>query len=310
MAADGARGRVGFLGLGIMGSRMAANVARAGFVVTAWTHTPGKASAWAGAHGAAAVSTPAEAAAASDIVVSMVVDGEQVAEVMLGEEGVAAGARPGLLAIDSSTIGPAAARRVGAALAESGVEMLDAPVTGSSPRAEDGTLTIMVGGHSGGYERALPVLEAMGSLIVHVGGLGQGQMLKLLNNAVAAANAAALAEALVLARATGVDLDAVEKVLGAGSGGSVQLDTKAAAMRAHDFAPLFKAEHMLKDVRLCLGEARAAGVDFAAADHAEDLLSAVVARGDGEQDYAAIAAEAERRSAAPARGDAHEPGTG
>jgi 3-hydroxyisobutyrate dehydrogenase-like beta-hydroxyacid dehydrogenase len=309
MAADRARDRIGFLGLGIMGSRMAANLVRAGFAVTAWTHTPGKASAWASTHDASAADTPAAAAAASDIVVSMVVDGDQVAEVMLGEEGAAAGARPGMLAIDSSTIGPTAARRIGSELAERGVEMLDAPVTGSSPRAEDGTLTIMVGGARDAYARALPALEAMGRLVVHVGELGQGQMLKLLNNAVAAANASALAEALVLARATGVDLDALERVLAAGSGGSAQLDTKAAAMRAHDFAPLFKAEHMLKDVRLCLGEARSEGVDFAAAEHAEDLLNAVVDRGGGEQDYAAIAAEAEHRSSAAPRRDGLAPRT-
>jgi 3-hydroxyisobutyrate dehydrogenase-like beta-hydroxyacid dehydrogenase len=303
MAAEDAHERIGFLGLGIMGSRMAANLARAGFAVTAWTHTPGKAARWAGEHGAAAAATPAEVAAESDMVVSMVVDGDQVAEVMLGEQGVASGAQPGLLAIDMSTIGPQAARRIGSELRGRDVEMLDAPVTGSSPRAQDGTLTIMVGGERDAYERALPALEAMGRLVVHVGALGQGQMLKLLNNAVAAANASALAEALVLAGAEGLDLDTFETVLGAGSGGSAQLEVKAAAMRSHDFTPLFKAEHMLKDVRLCLAQARAAGVRFGAAEHAEGLLRGVVESGGGQEDYAAIVAQAERRSgsAAPAR---------
>ncbi len=193
MSDDGVRERVSFLGLGIMGSRMAANVAAAGFPLTVWTHTPGKAEAWAQAHGAQAAATPALAAAAGDIVVSMVVDGAQVESVMLGEDGAAQAARPDLLAVDMSTIGPSATRRIGAALAARGVELLDAPVTGSSPRAEDGTLTIMAGGSATSFERARPLLQAMGRLIVHVGELGQGQMLKLLNNAVAAANASALA---------------------------------------------------------------------------------------------------------------------
>ena len=147
---SGVTERIGFLGLGIMGSRMAANLARAGFPLTVWTHTPGKAERWAAEHGASACATPAEVARASDIVISMVVDGEQVASVLLGQDGVIEAARPGLLCVDMSTIAPPDTRRIGAALAERGVAMLDAPVTGSSPRAEDGTLTIMVGGDARG----------------------------------------------------------------------------------------------------------------------------------------------------------------
>ncbi len=285
--------RIGFLGLGIMGSRMAANVARAGFPLSVWTHTPGKAERWAQEHAASALATPAELAAASDIVVSMVVDGAQVAEVMLGDGGVVEAARTDLLAVDMSTIGPVDARRIGAALGARGVHMLDAPVTGSSPRAEDGSLTIMVGGEAAEYERAKPLLEAMGHLIRHVGELGQGQMLKLINNALGAANAAALAEALLLADATGIDLDSFEEVVGAGSGASAQLAAKAGAMRRHDYSTLFKTAHMLKDVRLCLDEAQAAGVPFPAAGHARELLSAAMGRGRGEEDYAAIIEAAE-----------------
>ncbi len=140
--------------------------------------------------------------------------------------------------------------------------MLDAPVTGSSPRAEDGTLTIMAGGHAEDFARAKPLLEAMGKLIVHVGELGQGEMLKLINNALGAANAAALAEALLLARATGVDLDAFVEVTSAGSGASAQMQMKSTPMREHDYTTLFKTAHMLKDVRLCLEESQTAGVPF------------------------------------------------
>jgi 3-hydroxyisobutyrate dehydrogenase len=286
--------RIGFIGLGIMGSRMAANVRRAGFPLTVWTHTPGKAARWAAEHDAVAVETPTEVARASEIVVSMVVDGAQVASVLLGEEGVAEGAHDGLLCVDMSTIAPLDTRRIGAALAERGVRMLDAPVTGSAPRAEAGTLTIMAGGEAGDFARAQPLLETMGEVIVHVGALGQGEMLKLINNSVGAANAAALAEGLLLARACDLDLDAFAQVLSHGSGASAQLDLKAGAMRAHDYTPaLFKTAHMLKDVRLCLEEAQAAGMPFPSAAHARDLLAATVGRGYADEDYAAMIEAAE-----------------
>jgi 3-hydroxyisobutyrate dehydrogenase len=293
MSDNGSTERIGFLGLGIMGSRMATRVARAGFPLTVWTHTPGKAATWASEHGATAVTTPVEVAERSDIVVSMVVDGEQVTSIMLGEGGVIEAACPGLLAVDMSTIGPTDARRIGAALRERGVGMLDAPVTGSSPRAEDGSLTIMVGGAEGDFTRAKPLLETMGKLIMHVGALGQGQMLKLINNALGAANAAAVAEALLLAQATEIDLDAFEQIVGSGSGASMQLQMKAGPMRRHDYTTLFKTAHMLKDVRLCLEEAQAVGVPFASAAHARDLLTATIGRGHGEDDYASIIEAAE-----------------
>jgi 3-hydroxyisobutyrate dehydrogenase-like beta-hydroxyacid dehydrogenase len=192
-----------------------------------------------------------------------------------------------------STIGPVDARRVAAALAERRVAMLDAPVTGSSPRAEEGSLTIMVGGEPDDFVRARPLLEPMGKLIVHVGGLGQGQMLKLINNSLGAANAAAVAEALLLAHATGIDLDALVEVTSAGSGGSAQLTLKSEPMREHDYTTLFKTAHMLKDVRLCLQEAETAGVPFPAAAHARDMLAATIARGHAEDDYAAMIEAAE-----------------
>jgi 3-hydroxyisobutyrate dehydrogenase-like beta-hydroxyacid dehydrogenase len=286
--------RIGFLGLGIMGSRMAARLAGAGFPLTVWTHTPGKAATWAAAHEpVVAADTPAEVARASEIVVSMVVDGAQVASVLLGEGGVVESAREGLLCVDMSTIAPADSRRIAAGLGEQGVRMLDAPVTGSSPRAQAGTLTIMAGGAAEDFARARPLFEAMGEVIVHVGELGQGEMLKLINNSLGAANAAALAEALLLARATGVDLDAFVQVTSAGSGASAQLTLKSTPMREHDFTTLFKTEHMLKDVRLCLEEAQAAGIPFPSAAHARDLLTATLGRGHGEDDYAAIIEAAE-----------------
>jgi 3-hydroxyisobutyrate dehydrogenase-like beta-hydroxyacid dehydrogenase len=286
--APGARERVGFVGLGIMGSRMAANLARAGYALTVFNRTRATADAWAAEHGGTVAGSPAEVGAAAGVVISMVVDGEQVREALLGEDGVARGAGPGALCVDMSTIAPAQTRAIGSEVAARGLSLLDAPVTGSAPKAQDGTLTIMAGGSAGDFARARPLLEVMGELVVHVGALGQGEMVKLINNAVAAANAATVAEALLVGAATGVDLDALVQVMGKGSGGSAMLDLKAGPMRAHDYATLFKLEHMLKDVRLCLEEAQAARVPFGAAARARDVLVAAMARGHADDDFAAL----------------------
>ena len=161
-------------------------------------------------------------------------------------------------------------------------------MTGSSPKAEDGTLTIMAGGTADDFARAEPLLQIMGELVVHVGELGQGEMLKIINNSVAAANAATVGEALLVAQRTGVDLDALVRVVGKGSGGSAMLELKSGAMRRHDYTTLFKLEHMLKDVRLCLEEGLTAGVPFTAASRARDVLGAALARGHGDDDFAAL----------------------
>lgn len=279
---------VAFLGLGIMGSRMAANLRRAGVELRVWTRTQDKARAWADEHGAEVCATPAEAAQGASVAISMVVDGPQVRTVLAGDEGAVHGLPEGGLAVDMSTIAPGDARDVAAALGTRGVRFVDAPVTGSAPKAQDGTLTIMCGGAAADVAEARPLFEAMGSAIVHVGDVGQGQALKLVNNAVAAANTATVAQALLLADALGVDLDAFEQVLGSGSGGSAMLSLKAGPMRAHDWTTLFKAEHMLKDVRLCLDEAQGAGVPFPAAAAARDALVATVGRGLSDADFAAL----------------------
>jgi 3-hydroxyisobutyrate dehydrogenase len=281
--------RVAFLGLGIMGSRMAANLVRAGCELTVWNRTRSTAESFSAEHsGVKLAGSPADAAADAEIVVTMVVDGDQVQEVLLGDHGAATAAAPGTLFIDCSTIGPLAAREIGAALAEREMELLDAPVTGSSPKAEDGTLTIMVGGSAAGFERARPVLQAMGELIVYAGELGQGQVVKVINNAVAASNAAVLGEALLVATRAGADLDALVQVMAAGSGGSAMLTLKADPMRRHDYTTLCKLEHMLKDVRLCLEEGQAAGVPFQFAALTREILNAAMGRGLADADFSAM----------------------
>jgi 3-hydroxyisobutyrate dehydrogenase-like beta-hydroxyacid dehydrogenase len=279
---------VGFIGLGIMGSRQAANLRRAGFDVTVYNRTRERADAWAAEHGGDVAATPREVAERSETVITMVVDGPQVDEMLLGEDGAVHGAKPGTLFVDMSTIGPADTRRIAGELVERGHRFVDAPVTGSAPKAEDGTLTIMAGGSEEDVASARPLFEAMGELIVHVGELGMGQQAKVISNAVAATNCATLAQGLVLGRRTGVDLEALLKVMSAGAAASQMLNLKGQPMLEHDFTPLFKLDHMLKDVVLCLQEAREAGVGFPSAALAGELYAAGAGRGLGEQDFAAV----------------------
>jgi 3-hydroxyisobutyrate dehydrogenase-like beta-hydroxyacid dehydrogenase len=280
--------RVAFLGLGIMGSRMAANLVRAGFEVTVWNRTAAKAQAFSAEHGARAAATPGEAAAGAEFVITMVVDADQVESVLLGPDGVATTAAAQTLLIDCSTIGPAATRRLGEQLATRDLVLIDAPVTGSSPKAQDGTLTFMVGAQDDQFGRITPLLEAMGEIVVHAGPLGHGQMVKVLNNAVAAVNTSVVGQALLVAAKAGVDLDALVTVMAAGSGGSAMLNLKAGPMREHDYSTLFKLEHMLKDVRLCLDEGQALGVPFPAAADVREVLSAGLGRGLGDADFSAL----------------------
>jgi 3-hydroxyisobutyrate dehydrogenase-like beta-hydroxyacid dehydrogenase len=286
------RPRIGFIGLGIMGSRMAANLAAAGFPLTVWNRTRATAERFAAEYAARLAETPAELAGQADIVVTMVVDGDQVDAVLLGPGGVAEGGRPGLLCIDCSTIGPAHALRIAGGLQAHGIHMIDAPVTGSAPRAADATLTIMAGGTAEDFALGRSALDAMGRLVLHVGRLGHGQTIKLINNSVAAANALTVAQALLVGADAGVDLDALIAVTEAGSGSSTMLSLKAGPMRSHDFTPLFKLEHMLKDVRLCLD---AAGIPFAAAAAAEQALGEAQSLGHGGDDFAAILTAVERQ---------------
>jgi 3-hydroxyisobutyrate dehydrogenase len=276
--------RIAWLGLGIMGSLQAAHLVRAGHEVVVWNRTRAKADAWAAEHRAEVAGTPAEAAERAEVLFTMLVDGPQVAAA-LADVG-----REGLLCVDMTTTGAPAARAIAAGLGTRGARFLDAPVTGSSPKAADGTLTIMAGGDAGDFERARPLLELMGSLVLHVGPVGHGQAIKLINNAVAAANTATVAQALIAGAAAGVDLDALTEVMAAGSGNSAMLGLKGGPMRAHDYTTLFKLEHMLKDVRLCLEEAQAAGVPFPAAAAARDVLAAGMGRGLGDADFAAMVA--------------------
>jgi 3-hydroxyisobutyrate dehydrogenase-like beta-hydroxyacid dehydrogenase len=277
--------RIGFLGLGIMGRPMAANLARAGFEVLAWNRTRERADELAAeVDGVTAVATAAEAGAAG-IAISMVPDVPEVEEVLLGDGGAADGLPDGGLAVDMSTIAPTASRSIGKRLGERGFSFLDAPVTGSRPKAEDGTLTIMAGGPEAAFVRAQPAFEAMGELVLHVGPQGHGS---LINNTLAAVNAAGLAEGIVLAETAGLDVEKMLEVVGSGSGESAMRALKSESMVGGDFEALFKLEHMLKDVRYCIAEARKLGLQPAMAQAAEKYYSKAEVSGHGESDFSAV----------------------
>lgn len=277
--------KVGFIGLGIMGSLQAMNLAKAGVQLTVFNRTREKADAWAQEHGGTVVDTPRQVAEASDVVITMVVDGAQV-EDMIGQ--ALEGARPGTLFVDMSTIAPGTARELAQRCSDAGHAFVDAPVTGSSPKARTGTLTIMVGGAPDDIERARPLFEIMGEKIVLCGEAGQGQAVKVITQAITAVNCATLAQGLVLAKQAGVDVDALLETMDGGSSDSTMRALKGKPMLDHDFTPLFKLAHMLKDVQLCLSEARTAGGSFPFAGLAAELYGAGMGRGLGDQDFAAV----------------------
>jgi 3-hydroxyisobutyrate dehydrogenase-like beta-hydroxyacid dehydrogenase len=288
MASDRA-GRVAFCGLGIMGGPMAENLAKAGFELSVYTRTREKAERFAAENdNATAAGSPREAAEGADTVITMVPDAPEVEEVLLGDDGAVHGLAEGGLAIDMSTIAPTSAKAIGERLDDDGVAFLEAPVSGSRPKAEAGTLTIMVGGEDADFDRAQPLFDAMGELIVHVGPRGHAQLAKLLTNTMGAVHAAALAESVLAVEKAGIDPDAFLAVAAGSAGNSTVLGLKGKPMFERDFTPLFKLEHMLKDVRHCLNEAKALGVELRLGSLVEPLFATAADEGHGEEDFAAV----------------------
>ncbi len=243
--------RIGFIGLGIMGQGMARNLLRAGFELTVWNRTTGKMDELV-AEGATAAGSPAELAGACDVVITCVSDTPDVEAVVLGEAGAAHGLRAGSLLIDMSTISPRATRELAARLAEKGAHMLDAPVSGGSEGAARGTLSIMVGGEAQQVSRAMPVLEAMGKAITHVGGHGAGQTVKLVNQILVVVNMLAVGEALLFAQAGGLDLQKTLDAVSQGAAGSWMLSNRGPQVIARDWRPGFTVDLQQKDLRLVL----------------------------------------------------------
>ncbi|MCZ6865754.1 MAG: NAD(P)-dependent oxidoreductase [Chloroflexi bacterium] len=240
---------VGFIGLGIMGQPMSLNLIKAGFPLVAYNRTRSKAEALA-KEGARVASSPREVAQQASTVIVMVSDSPDVEQIVLGKDGVVEGVQSGSVVIDMSTISPAVTRRIGARLAEVGAHMLDAPVSGSSWAAADGTLSIMVGGETEVFQRSLPVFEAMGKRIIHIGPGGMGQVAKLVNQVIVAGTLAAVCEGLLLGAKAGVDLDKVFQAVTGGAANSWQLENLGSRILKRDFDPGFAVKLMLKDQRL------------------------------------------------------------
>jgi 3-hydroxyisobutyrate dehydrogenase len=276
--------RVAFVGLGIMGAPMARNLREAGFDLSVYTRTREKAERFAAEHGARAAATPAEAAEGADAFITMVPDAPQVEEVL---DAAVATLPEDALVVDMSTTSPTASRAIAELVAPR--DFVEAPVSGSQPKAEDGTLTIFGGGEQAAFERARPLFDAMGELIVHVGRLGHGQLAKLLTNAMGAVHAAVLAEAIRTAKAAGLDEDAFLTVAAGSAGASGVLNLKGRPMFEERWEPaLFKLEHMLKDVRHTLEEARALGIELRLPALAEGFYTRADEEGHGEDDFSAV----------------------
>lgn len=272
--------RVGFIGLGIMGAPMAANLLKAGFPVTVWNRTPSRMAPLLEL-GAAGAGSPAEAAAVSSITISCVTSSPDVEAVTLGPGGIIEGAAPGSVHIDCSTIAPETARQVAAALSARGIAMLDAPVSGGDVGARAGTLAIMAGGDPAVFERCLPVLRAMGSTIVHVGPIGSGQVVKLCNQVAGGLNLLAMAEAISLARGAGVDPAKMLEVVSAGAAGSWMLSNLGPRAIRGDYAPGFMVDLMQKDLHLVLAEAARGHTPLPGTALVSQLFQVIQAQGRG-----------------------------
>jgi 2-hydroxy-3-oxopropionate reductase len=278
---------IGFIGLGLMGRPMAINVARGGHTLHLWARRAASLEPFA-QFGAHAHISPAEVAKHADIVITMVADAPDVEQVTLGENGLASGARPGLLVVDMSTIAPAAARRIGMRLADRGIEFLDAPVSGGVVGAIDGTLSIMVGGKAAAFEKMKPIFELMGKNIVHVGDSGAGQVAKACNQTVVAMTMLAVAEALTFAKKSGVDGAKVREALLGGFAYSKILDHHGKKMLERNWEPGFKAWMQQKDLRIVLQSAHDLGLAMPGAAVASQFFNAMVGCGMGEEDNMAV----------------------
>jgi 3-hydroxyisobutyrate dehydrogenase len=261
---------------------MARNLLKNGFAVTVWNRSADKVTPILEA-GASAGDSPADVAAKSDIVITCVSDTPDVEAVILGENGVIHGLKAGGLVIDMSTISPKATREIAARLSERGIAMLDAPISGGSEGAARGTLSIMVGGDAAQFERALPVFQAMGKTITHVGGQGDGQMVKLVNQILVVVNMLAVGEALLFAQAGGLDLEKTLNAVAGGAAGSWMLSNRGSQAIKRDWRPGFTIDLQQKDLRLALEAASELGIPVLATSMVSNLYRTLQARGLGSE---------------------------
>jgi 3-hydroxyisobutyrate dehydrogenase len=285
--------KVGFIGLGIMGMPMARNLMKAGFTVTACNRTAFKTEILA-SEGAEKADCPREVARVSPVVITMVSDTPDVESVIFGKNGIIEGIQPDSVIIDMSTISPQATQQMAARLKEKGVHMLDAPVSGGEQGAINAALSIMVGGEAAIVERCRPILAAMGKNIVHIGGNGAGQTVKLMNQILVAGTLNAVAEALVYAQKSGVDLEKAIDAVKGGAAGSWQLSNLAPRIVQRDFRPGFMVDLMQKDLNLVMGAADTLRVTLPATSLVHQLFYSLQASGEGRSGTQALVKALER----------------
>jgi 2-hydroxy-3-oxopropionate reductase len=279
--------RVGYIGLGIMGKPMARHLIEAGYAVTVHNRSRGAVDELV-ALGATAASSPAEVAAACDIIFSCLPDSPDVDLVVSGPDGVLAGIRPGGIYVDTSTISPVVTERLAAAIAEKGASMLDAPVSGGQIGAEKATLSFMVGGDEQAFERVKPLFAVMGKTITHVGRSGAGQICKAANQIVVALTHEAVAEALVLAAKAGVDPAKVVQAISGGAARCWALENRAPRLLQRDFQPGFYASYHLKDLGIALDAAGKVGAVLPATALVREFYRSLVSTGHGKEDHSAV----------------------
>jgi 2-hydroxy-3-oxopropionate reductase len=286
---------VGFVGLGIMGACMAGNLLEAGHELVVHNRTRTKAERLA-QRGARAADSPREVAEGSDVIITMLPGPPQVEEVVAGDGGLLEGAREGSLIIDMSTSSPILAQELARAARNKAVGMLDAPVSGGDVGARDGTLSIMVGGEENDFERARPLFRVMGETVVHVGGVGAGQVVKACNQIVVALVIEAIAEALVLGSKAGVDPDRVVEVLSGGLAPNKVLEVKGEKFLSHEFAPGGKVEYHRKDLGIALEAGKEYEVTLPVAAFVDQMFGVLEAKGRGGWDHSALLTLLEERS--------------
>ncbi|HYG58725.1 MAG TPA: 2-hydroxy-3-oxopropionate reductase, partial [Symbiobacteriaceae bacterium] len=280
-------GKIGFIGLGIMGKPMSKNLLKAGYSLVVYDVNPGPMEEVVAA-GAEAAGSPAEVARQCPLVIVMVPNSPHVKAAVLGPNGVIEGAQAGTLVVDMSSIDPLVSREVGARLAEKSIRFLDAPVSGGEPKAIEGTLSIMVGGAQADFDEAFPALKCMGASVVRCGEIGAGNVTKLANQIIVALNIAAMSEALVLATKAGVDPELVYKAIRGGLAGSTVLDAKAPMALARNIKPGFRINLHIKDLANALAAGHEVGVPLPLTAQVMEMMQALKVDGLGEADHGGL----------------------
>ena len=280
--------KVAFIGMGTMGAPMALNILKGGHQVTVHNRTRDKETPVADA-GASRAESPKEAAVGADIIITCVSDTPDVESVILGEDGAIFGAPPHSLIVDMSTISPTATRIIAESLLQNDIKMIDAPVSGGSEGAQNGTLAIMVGGEAADVQQAMPVLETMGKTITHVGTVGAGQITKAINQIIIAGTYLSVAEGMVLGMKAGLDMQKVVQAISGGAAGSWVLSNRAVNMVNNAYPLGFRVRLHHKDLRIALEAARELGVTMPAASLVDQIENGLLGRGYGDEDMSAIA---------------------